>query len=308
MKIDVSLNLRYGGMALLCLGPVMILLGGVSLLQQRQAQSWPTATARVVRSEVEVSKKASGFRRGTTRFSDYFTAAIEYHYVVNGKQFKGDQISFAESAGGFDRGDAERWMRQYPLGADLKVHYSPDHPDRSVIDPSPDTQTLALAIGFGVLAMPTGLVLRRVARRMQPAREDATPVHPPAVAMKKQARLRPSRPTHWLIRTLAVVTGLMFLLFGGLTLPVSLKLYVQAANAPAPGEVSRAALLVTVVVMGGITLLGAFLVWRGVKRAKPAVTFEPGPTGLDVGGRARAHHTGELLHENAGIPQPGGNR
>ena len=296
MKTDVPLQLRYGGIVLMILGPVLALFAAGLYLQSRRAQSWPTVEARVTKSKVEVSKKASGFRRSRTSFQDYYTAAIQYEYVVDGERFTGDRIGLDESrSSGFDRDDAQRWVRQYPVGAAVTIHYCPHRAQQSVIDPSSDTTLLALVVGFGILAIPAGLVMRRIARQMQPVQPLAAPVPrrsaapvppraapapspvaafalPPAVApagrpaLMTQTRLEEPRTTHWLIRTVVVLTGLVLLCFGSLTFPVSVNLYLRAGNAPGQTAISIAAHLVTIGMMGGVTLLGAFLVWRGIKR------------------------------------------
>ncbi len=179
MKTDVPLQLWYGGLALLLLGPVLTLLGGGSFLAAKSAQNWPTVEARVVQSKIEVSKKASGFIRSRTIMSDYFTAAVEYEYVVDGKQYTADRIHRSYNPSSFDRSEVAQWTRKCPRGADLTVHYSPRNPRLAVIDPTPDVLGLSLLLGTGLLMIPAGLVLRRFAQQLQPALRKA-----PAVASK----------------------------------------------------------------------------------------------------------------------------
>jgi hypothetical protein len=309
MKTDVPLQLRIGGVVLLILGPVLALFSAGLYLQSRQALGWPTVDARVTQSQVDVSKKASGFRRSRTSFADYYTAVIRYEYVVNGQRFIGRRVALdASPSSGFDREDAERWVRRYPVGATLRIHYSPHDPEQSVIDPSSDRASLGLVVGLGVLAIPAGLVLRRIARQLQPVEPPAAPVPqsaaapirdgasppvapevaalspPPEIMLfrvpvvapaaplpfTKQAAPEEARPTHWLIRTLAIVTGLPLFLFGCIALNVSVKLALREGNAPSHGAISIAVHLAMIAIMGGVTLLGAFLVWKGAKRRRRA--------------------------------------
>ena len=114
MKTDVPLQLWYGGLVLLLLGPVLTLLGGGSFLAAKSAQSWPTVEARVVKSKIEVSKKASGSIRSRTTMSDYFTAAVEYKYVVDGKQYTSDRIKRSYNPSSFDRSEVAHWTRKCP--------------------------------------------------------------------------------------------------------------------------------------------------------------------------------------------------
>ncbi len=296
MKTDVPLQLRYGGVVLLILGPILALFAGGLYLQSKRAQSWPTVEARVTESKIEVSSKASGFRRGRTSFRDYYTAAIQYEYVVNGERFTGNRIALdASRSSGFDHEVAESWIGQYPVGAAVTIHYSPHRAEQSVIDPSADTVLLSMVAGFGVFAIPAGLMLRRIARQMQPvgtvaaptSKRAASPVPRGAVASAPLQAVAPAPPpvavptehpvrkkqtggdkplsTHWLIRTMAVVTGLVLLLFGSLALPVSVRLHLRGEHPPGQEAVSFAVHLVLIGIMGGVTLLGAFLVWKGMK-------------------------------------------
>ncbi len=176
MKTDVPLQLRYGGVVLLILGPLLALLAGGLYLQSRRAQSWPTVEARVTESKIAVSKKASGFRRSQTSFRDYYTAVIQYEYVVNGERFTGNRIALdASRSSGFDHDVAESWVGQYPVGAAVTVHYSPHRAEQSVIDPSANTVLLSMVAGFGVFAIPTGLMLRCIGRQMHPVEMVAAP-------------------------------------------------------------------------------------------------------------------------------------
>jgi hypothetical protein len=275
---------------------VLALFAALVYLDARQAQGWPTLEARVIQSQVDVEKKASGFSR-RTKFQDYYTAAIHYEYVVNGQRFTGNRIGLDGSrSSGFDRDDAERWVRQYPVGAAVKIHYSPHDPKKSVIDPSPDTMGLTLMFGFSVLAIPVGLVLRRLGRQMQPAELLAGPVSqrapasarpqvstsaPPPVAAQgdhgpllQQAPLAEARPTHWLIRTITIVAGLVIFFFGCLALNVSVKLFLRAGDAQGHGAISIIVHVVMIGIMAGVTLLGAFLVWKGLKRRSRSLRFQ----------------------------------
>ena len=69
-------------------------------------------------------------------------------------------------------------------------------------------------------------------------------------------------PVHWLLRTIALVTGLVFLAFGSLSL-------VACMGLPAPvGTFDVIAHVIVVGIIVGMTLLGAFLVWIGLRRSR----------------------------------------
>jgi hypothetical protein len=275
----------------------MILLGGGSFLAARSARSWPTVEAHVVRSEIEVSKKVSGFLRSYTTSSDYFTAAVEYKYVVDGKQYTEDHIQRPSNPSGFDRSQIEQWTRKYPRGAEITVHYSPHNPSMAVIDPTGDVLGFSLILGGGLIMFPVGLVLRRVARQLQPALPTPVAVTKPVVATKSAAKPRqpavirqpavrqataevavqPPRKEdlrvpvpkqmHFLLRAMAVVSGLLFFFLGAVALPKSVELCMQAVNAPGADAAKTVAGLITMAIVGGMAILGAFLICRGTRPA-----------------------------------------
>jgi hypothetical protein len=165
-----------------------------------------------------------------------------------------------------------------------------------VIDPSADTGLLGLVACLGFLAIPVGLVLRRIGRQMQPAKPPAaaapcgpaaptspsvdtscppwTAAPPPPLAaassghpeFTNQAGLRTSRPTHWLIRVISILTGLVLLLIGSMAFFVTVKLFLTEDNSPVHPGIRIAVHLVMMSIMAGITLSGIFLLWKGMKR------------------------------------------
>src|SRR5262245_5439749 len=74
------------------------------------------------------------------------------------------------------------------------------------------------------------------------------------------------KPVQWLVRTIAVLVGLVLLLLGGLCLLLCIQMPVQAANGAAAGVIDVLAYLVLLALVAGVTLLGALLIWLGLKR------------------------------------------
>ena len=133
VKTDVPLLLRLGGIGLLIVGTLVSLVLGAVLLESRDVREWPTVDARVIRSEIEVSKKMVPLGRSRRTHIDFFALRIEYEYEVNGERFTGHRMSLASNPCGYDRAEIEQWTRKCPLGATIPVHYSPAHPERSVV-------------------------------------------------------------------------------------------------------------------------------------------------------------------------------
>src|SRR5262245_27621430 len=92
MNSNNPLQLKQLGVALICIGVAVAALSGISYLRANEAAGWPAVSARVVRSEVEVSRKVGGIRRGQAVQGDYYSAAVRYEYLANGRTYSGSKI------------------------------------------------------------------------------------------------------------------------------------------------------------------------------------------------------------------------
>lgn len=114
--------------ALLLLGGVMVV--GFSLETHRHAgesPGWPT-----VKGEV-VSSRVAGMGGG--RAGGGYRAELEYQYRVDGKHYTGRRVSFGRARGDRSQAHAEVIVDRYPAGAAVTVHYRPDRPAVSVLEP-----------------------------------------------------------------------------------------------------------------------------------------------------------------------------
>jgi hypothetical protein len=279
MKSNVPLLLRIGGILVLIVGTIVVLVMGAAWLNSRNAHEWPTAEARVIRSEIEVSKTQVPLGRSRRTHVGFFALRLEYEYEVDGERYTGDQVSLAANPCGYDRGEIERWTHKYSLGSTIDVHYKPSYPASSVVEPTGGPGPLGL--GFGILAVVAGVVMRRMGKRPQPAgqayaqRPAAGPSSPPAEPRHEVRQPEPapatsaplkSRRMHWSIRAAIVLVGVVLLLLGAVTLPVGITQYVQAGDTVGPGNVTPAGRLVGVVFMGLFVLFGGLLMWVGLRR------------------------------------------
>jgi hypothetical protein len=267
--------LRFGGLGLLLLGTVVVLVMSAAWVDSRDVQTWPTVDARVIRSDIEVSKKLVPLGRNQKTYVDFFALRIEYEYQVDGQRFTGSRMNLAANPCGYDRREMEQWTDKHPLGALIPVHYSPTSPERSVVEITGGPT--AMGVPFGILMIAGGVVMRRLgkprpegqtATRPTTSQPPSTPPEPrPEVRhqlrFSEAGRRRRSKRTHWLIRTVGVLLGLAFLLLGAVTLPVGLAQCIQEGGA---GNAAQPARLAVTVLMGLFTVFGAVLTWMGMKR------------------------------------------
>lgn len=118
--------------AFLLLGTLGFPLGGSLLIgaladwaRAALSRSWPTAAARVLKSEVVTT-----LGKGPRNIAD-----VRYEYEVAGKRYAGSTIRFSQGKYRF-RDQAERVIERYPPGAEVAVHYDPDNPATAALETS----------------------------------------------------------------------------------------------------------------------------------------------------------------------------
>ncbi|MBN1546207.1 MAG: DUF3137 domain-containing protein [Syntrophaceae bacterium] len=109
---------------------IMIALSAYSAYKTRvQSKTWPTVEGNIIRSEIEQYAGAGG--EGTnaeTTVQEY--AKIAYQYLVDGRQYESDKISFSSSSK-----NAGQLVSRYPKGKTVRVYYNPDKPKQAVLVP-----------------------------------------------------------------------------------------------------------------------------------------------------------------------------
>jgi hypothetical protein len=151
--------MEYVGLGMLALGILWVAGFGYAHFRAvgkaRAAETWPTATGRVVSSEV-VEEESSDRDGGT---STWYNPVVTYAYSAGGRELTGRRLRFGNYrfAG---RGKAEAALAPYPVGASPAVRYNPETPEECVLEtakPGPIYLIMAL---FGFLFIGFGLFWR----------------------------------------------------------------------------------------------------------------------------------------------------
>lgn len=115
-----------GGLLIAGFCGFFLVFGGLGLFdvavearRGRASLAWPTAQGEIVRSDI-----VRGRRSGE--------AVIRYAYTVDGRAYEGWRKYFIRRGDGRTRSD---WVRQYPEGRTVPVHYDPDDPEISALEP-----------------------------------------------------------------------------------------------------------------------------------------------------------------------------
>ena len=131
---------------------VAVALVGACLLARRaahrtaeRAAAWPTASARVVASEVAV-------RRGN---GAYYLPQVTYSYKAEGVAYASDRLRPGGTPQFSTRSKAQAIVDRYPAGSTCVVRYDPGKPARSALELAPQSYLVLL---FGVFAATVGLI------------------------------------------------------------------------------------------------------------------------------------------------------
>ena len=109
------------------------------LVHWKSAQSWPSADAKIVSSEIEISR---------VKNSTSYEAKFDYAFDVHGQEWNGHQYGFFVFSGSEEA--SEELVSRYPVGTETQIFYDPSQPSDAVMD-----RSLGPAIWFciGPIAM-----------------------------------------------------------------------------------------------------------------------------------------------------------
>ncbi len=112
------------GTGVLIVGSVVLAIFFIRpLLHWNSAQSWPSADAKILSSEIEVSK---------AKESTSYEAKFTYTFDVDGQEYSGNQYGFFVFSG--SEKASEELVSRYPVGAETKIFYNPGQPSDAVMD------------------------------------------------------------------------------------------------------------------------------------------------------------------------------
>src|SRR5690625_2359053 len=120
----------------------------------RESKNWPTASGRIVASEVEreTSRERVDRRDGVTRYRRKVSwiPRITYEYDVNGERFTGHNVYIFQMRYS-QRRTAENVVSRYPKDKEIAVHYNPEEPDKAVLQPGVPGRSQGVLFLFIVL-------------------------------------------------------------------------------------------------------------------------------------------------------------
>jgi hypothetical protein len=140
---------------------VFILAGGIvagfgvrNILNAHESRIWPHTDGTIVYSEVERSTGSKG--------DSSYSPGIKFQYSIQGQKYEGDIVAFGMKSVSAGRGFAERFVKKYPKGKDVKVFYNPSEVSKSVLEPGLSKRSFIL-FAFGISFMLIGICFATVA-------------------------------------------------------------------------------------------------------------------------------------------------
>ena len=129
------------------LGIVFLVVALVSRQKAQASQSWPTAAARVLASEVREHVRYDSDNQ--SQFS--YEPVVEYSYTVGQQTYSSRRIAYG--ANSFGRGQAQKMIERYPVGSAVTARYNPANPAEAVLETKAAGAALFLILGIVFLAL-----------------------------------------------------------------------------------------------------------------------------------------------------------
>jgi hypothetical protein len=129
------------------LGLILSVVYRSKIKADRESKNWPSAPGKITFSRVE--ERAGHRRVGQGSRSATYIPLIKYSYTVNGTPYQGDHIGNGIYQT-FSRLGPSRWVKRYPIHADVKVYYNPADPANALLEPTSSSNIVGLVLALGV--------------------------------------------------------------------------------------------------------------------------------------------------------------
>lgn len=130
----VALVLAAWGFA--CLG-----LGAWLFFNARHFRRWTSATAWIVKAERRHPEPGRGEP----------LVEIHYRYHAGDRGYVGTAVKPGQRLDQISPRTADRLIERYPLGAEVLIHYDPQNPENSCLEPRGDVTPFVFAVGLLIL-------------------------------------------------------------------------------------------------------------------------------------------------------------
>jgi hypothetical protein len=131
---NIKLGVHLFGLIFVLIGGLILAVGFHNLYLAWISRDWPTAEGVITYASEDVSTSTRRDKNGHTEQTTTYSTALVYKYDVDGRTLFNNQRRFGQLAG-----SSEDWAaaiaEKYPQGTKVRVAYSPDDPEISVLEP-----------------------------------------------------------------------------------------------------------------------------------------------------------------------------
>ena len=121
---------RVGSVFTLIMAVGILSWGGVLVAEARESAAWPTTPGTITEAKVATRHATTG--NNAPRIT--YVPSVRYTYRVDGAPYQGNRIQIVSRS--FDnRGKADVRVDRYRRNKAVVVHYDPENPNRSVLQP-----------------------------------------------------------------------------------------------------------------------------------------------------------------------------
>jgi hypothetical protein len=129
-------NTAHAPFVAACVGFALIaalLLWGFQRAAAR-TRAWPTVAGRIASSGIHEFHQSEQ-NGNSSRWRTYYRPEVTYTYDFAGVRYTGDKVNVAGMVSASTDALASRTAAKYPVGTAVDVHYNPDNPADSVLEP-----------------------------------------------------------------------------------------------------------------------------------------------------------------------------
>jgi hypothetical protein len=131
----VSVILSDMASSLLIVGGLLAVNAVVQWRRATKAAAWPTVNGEVTAATIVSKKRDIGLTLQRHIRARFYRARLSYRYEVGGRRLEGQVVRLANRKWSRQRDDAEATLSRYHVGHAVVVHYDPQRPEASVIEP-----------------------------------------------------------------------------------------------------------------------------------------------------------------------------
>jgi len=113
-------------------GLLMAGIGIWSVQKGMESEGWETVQGTILKSDIKKNESTTRDAKGFRRTNTSYIVTVNYFFEIDDNRYEGNTISFGNVSHS-ERSDAQKELKSYPKGKEVKVYFNPEDPDDSVL-------------------------------------------------------------------------------------------------------------------------------------------------------------------------------